>query len=150
MRIILMIGLLAGAVGTPQPPVAPPQPIDVLEGQTIERVDFSLIRGSVITGRIFDEVGDPISNVQVAVLGAQGTGDQQRFFPNGRQSTTDDLGSFRIYGLQPGEYIVQATWRQNMPSAAEALGRTGYAPTYFPGTTDAVSAQRFTLKANQN
>src|SRR5439155_21640489 len=89
-------------------------------------------------------------NVQVAALRAQGGGDQQRFFPNGRQSMTDDLGSFRIYGLQPGEYIVQATWRQNMPSAAEALGRTGYAPTYFPGTIDALTAQRFTLKANQN
>jgi hypothetical protein len=137
------------AANTGQPGNIRP-PLEIAEGQVVEHVDFVLSRASVIAGRVFDEVGDPISNVQVAALRAQGSGDQQRFFPNGRQSTTDDLGSFRIFGLQPGEYIVQATWRQNMPSAAEALGRTGYAPTYFPGTTDAMAAQRFTLKANQS
>jgi len=130
-------------------PNAPPKPIDIQEGQTIEHVDFSLIRGSVITGRIFDEVGDPISNVQVSALRAVGTGDR-RLVPGGRFSSTDDLGNFRLYGLTPGEYIVEAQWRQIMASSAEALGRTGYAPTYFPGTTDALSAQHFVLRANQN
>jgi hypothetical protein len=127
----------------------PGKPIDVQEGQVIDRVDFALIRGSVITGRIYDEVGDPISGVQVAALRGTGPGDQ-RFIPNGRQSTTDDLGQFRVYGLTPGTYIVQAQWRQNNPNGAEALGRLGYAPTYFPGTVDAPGAQRFTLRANQN
>ncbi|HYM26418.1 MAG TPA: carboxypeptidase regulatory-like domain-containing protein [Vicinamibacterales bacterium] len=130
---------------------APPKPIEVQEGQTIEHVDFTLIRGSVITGRIFDETGEPISNVQVTVLRAMPAGgDQRRLVPGGRMSSTDDLGSFRIYGLPPGEYAVQATWRSNAPSSAESLGRTGYAPTFFPGTTDALSAQRFTLRAGQS
>jgi len=142
-------GYIPGSFGATQPN-SPPRPIDVQEGRMIEHVDFALIRGSVITGRIFDETGEPISGVQVGVLRAIGNGDQRRLAPGGRMSSTDDLGSFRIFGLSPGEYVVQAQWRQNMPSSAEALGRTGYAPTYFPGVTDALSAQRFTLKANQN
>jgi len=125
-------------------------PLELSEGQVVEHVDLTLVRGSVITGRIFDEVGDPISGVQVSALRGAGSVGDQRFFPGGRQSTTDDLGQFRLFGLTPGTYIVQAQWRQNNPNSAEALGRVGYAPTYFPGTVDVPNAQRFTLRANQN
>ena len=125
-------------------------PLEIREGQVVDHVDFSLQRGAVITGRIFDEVGDPISGVQVTALRGQGAGDQQRFMQVGRMFTTDDLGGFRIYGLVPGEYVVQAQWRPNMGTSAEALGRTGYAPTYFPGTIDPLAAQRFALRANQS
>jgi protocatechuate 3,4-dioxygenase beta subunit len=125
-------------------------PIEIREGQIVEHVDFALQRGAVITGRVFDEVGDPVSGVQVTALRGQGAGDQQRFMRVGRMFTTDDLGSFRIYGLVPGEYVVQAQWRPNLGSSAEALGRTGYAPTYFPGTIDPLGAQRFVLRANQS
>ncbi|HMD33537.1 MAG TPA: carboxypeptidase-like regulatory domain-containing protein [Vicinamibacterales bacterium] len=125
-------------------------PLEIREGQVVEHVDLVLLRGAVVTGRVFDEVGDPISGVQVTALRAQGTGDQQRFMSTSRPSSTDDLGSFRIFGLMPGEYVVQAQWRPNMPSSAEALGRTGYAATYFPGTTDPRTAQRFVLRPNQS
>ena len=124
-------------------------PLEIREGQFVEHVDFALARGAVITGRISDETGDPISGVQVSVLRVQGSGEQQRIMPGFRPFSTDDLGSFRMYGLTPGDYVLQAMWRQGMSGAAEALGRTGYAPTYFPGTTDALSAQRFTVRANQ-
>src|SRR5690242_16658339 len=36
-------------------PMQPGTPIDVKAGQTVERIDFTLQRGGVITGRIFDE-----------------------------------------------------------------------------------------------
>jgi Carboxypeptidase regulatory-like domain len=37
-------------------------PLEISEGQVVDHVDFTLVRGSVISGRIFDEVGDPISS----------------------------------------------------------------------------------------
>ena len=49
-----------------QRPTDPPSRSQILDNQTVERVDLSLPRGSVITGRIVDEFGEPMSDVQVA------------------------------------------------------------------------------------
>ena len=44
------------------------KPLDIADGQALEKIDFSLPRGSAITGRITDEFGDPITDVQVQAL----------------------------------------------------------------------------------
>ena len=46
-------------------PFEPGKPLEIANGQTIEKVDFSLPRGGIITGRILDEFGEPASDVQV-------------------------------------------------------------------------------------
>ena len=51
-----------------QRPQDPGRPLEVLDGQTNERIDFSLPRGGVITGRILDENGDPVTDVQSAAM----------------------------------------------------------------------------------
>ena len=48
----------------------------------------------------------------------QFTNGKRRLVPSGRNSTTNDLGQFRIYGLPPGEYYVSATLRNNRVSSA--------------------------------
>src|SRR5262249_31296692 len=45
--------------------------IDVADGQMIAAVDFKLMRAGVITGRVVDEAGDPVSDVQVAPVRSQ-------------------------------------------------------------------------------
>jgi hypothetical protein len=73
---------------------------------------------------------------------------------------TNDLGQFRLYGLPPGEYYVSATLRNAemmmmdmaLGGAAPAAGSqptSGYAPTYFPGTTTPTNAQRVTVTVSQ-
>ena len=44
----------------------PPKPLQILDNQTVEALDLSLPRGSVITGRVVDEFGEPMSDVQIA------------------------------------------------------------------------------------
>ena len=46
-----------------QRPTDAPKPLEILDNQTVERVDFTLPRGGVITGRILDEFGEPMSDV---------------------------------------------------------------------------------------
>jgi protocatechuate 3,4-dioxygenase beta subunit len=43
-------------------------PIEIADAQLMERADFSLPKGAAITGRIFDEFGDPVANARVQVL----------------------------------------------------------------------------------
>jgi hypothetical protein len=130
-----------------QQPNEPGKPLDVHEGETIERVDFTLPHGSVITGRIVDEFGEPLSNVMVAAVRSQVINGQRRMVPSGRSVQTDDMGEFRLFGVPPGQYYVQATWRRVGPPMLDSFSpdRTGYPVTFFPGTTDVTSAQRFTI-----
>lgn len=125
-------------------PTEPGKPIQILDNQTIERVDFSLPRGGVITGRILDEYGEPLSDVMVAPQRFQYVQGRRRMIPAGRTSTTDDLGEFRLFAVPPGQYFLQATWRSPNPMSTEE--RVAYAPMYFPGTLDVAQAQRLTIR----
>ena len=134
-----------------QQPNEPGKPLDVLDGQTIERVDLTLPRGSVITGRIVDEFGEPLSNVSVAAVRSEVVNGERRMVPVGRTAATDDLGEFRIYGVAPGQYYVRATWRRFGPvTDPNNPDRTGYPVTYFPGTADIANAQRFSIAVGQS
>ena len=131
-----------------QRPNEPGKPLDILDGQTIEKVDFALPRGGVITGRIFDEFGEPISDVQVAAMRFQNVNGGRRLVNSGRIAQTNDIGEFRIFALAPGDYYVSATLR-NFNPLAKSDDRTGYAPTYYPGTPDVAGAQKLSVAAGQ-
>jgi protocatechuate 3,4-dioxygenase beta subunit len=124
-----------------------PKPLQILDNQTVERVDLSLPQGGVITGRIVDEFGEPMSDVQIAPQTYQTIQGQRRLMPSGRQASTNDVGEFRLFGIPPGQYYLTATWRSNDPTNSE--DKTAYAPMYFPGTDSIAQARRLTLAAGQ-
>ena len=127
------------------------KPLDMAAGQVLEKVDFSLPRGSAITGRVTDEYGDPITDVQVEALRYQFANGERQLVNAGRSSQTDDLGAYRIFGLMPGEYVVRASMRPNMPSGQRATDTepTGYPGMYYPGVTDVTQAQTVTAALGQ-
>lgn len=126
-------------------------PIEVADAQVMERADFSLPRGAAITGRVFDEYGDPVANARVQVLRYQTVQGQRRLTPAGTGDQTDDTGSYRLYGLAPGDYYISATLRGgNGPFLDDNNGdSTSYAATYYPGTGSVTEAQRVTLGVGQ-
>jgi len=117
------------------------RPLQVLDNQTVEKIDFALPRGSIITGRVVDEYGDPVADVQVAPVRMQFSPLGRRPMPSGRIATTNDVGEFRVYGLPPGEYYVSATQRNFDGPFGVTDDRSGYAATYYPGTTNVAEAQ---------
>ena len=140
-------GSYVGLAYGQQRPTDAPRPLQILDHQTVEKLDFSLPRGGVITGRIVDEYGEPMSDVQIAPQQYQSMQGRRTLMPTGRQATTDDIGEFRLFGLAPGQYYLSATWR-----AAGAMNneeRIAYAPMYFPGTDNPAQAQRLTLAVGQ-
>jgi protocatechuate 3,4-dioxygenase beta subunit len=118
--------------------------LEITDGQTLDKVDFALPRGGVITGQVIDEYGDPVPNVQVAAMRSQFVQGRRRFMPAGRFATTDDLGEYRLFGLNPADYYVSATYRPPPANAADD-DVPGYAITYFPGTVSTANAQRITV-----
>jgi protocatechuate 3,4-dioxygenase beta subunit len=131
-------------------PFEPGKPIAVGDKQTVEKIDFALPRGAVITGRVLDEYGEPIADAQVMSMRNQFTPAGRRPMMTGRPSTTNDIGEFRLYGLAPGQYFISATYRQMGFGPAATDSGSGYAPTYYPGTSNIAQAQSLTVDLSGN
>jgi len=145
-----------------QRPFEPGKPLALSDGQVAEKIDFALPRGSVISGRLSDESGEPIGGVRVLAM-------RYQYLPNGlRQLTpvatgnpvggmTDDLGQFRVFGLMPGTYIVSAQMFGLNIGSAPGIATInqpnspddGYVTTYFPGTGNVDEAQGVTVGVGQ-
>jgi hypothetical protein len=130
-----------------QRPFEAGKPLEIRDGQTVEKVDFSLPRGGIITGRILDEFGEPTADVQVSAQRYQNVGGRRRLVPTGRGAMTNDIGEYRLFAIPPGQYYLSATLR-NM-GMGDSDDRSGYAPTYFPGTGNIAEAQRVTIGIGQ-
>jgi hypothetical protein len=125
------------------------KPLELGENQSVDRIDFSLPRGAIITGRIVDEFGEPVADAQVIPLRQQYVQGTRRLMNAGRTSTTNDIGEFRVFGLPPGQYYLSASLRTGMMMPGTSDDRAGYAATYYPGTSDVANAQRLTLQTGQ-
>jgi hypothetical protein len=115
-----------------------PSPITVAAGQHVT-VDVPLARGGVVTGKVYEDGGEPLAGLRVRVHRMRTTEGVRRLEAIGADDFTDDTGAYRIYGLPPGDYVVTASLRVAPP---DSIVDTTYAPTYYPGTGDAAQAQR--------
>jgi len=121
------------------------EPIDLSEGARFT-ANFRLARGGVITGRISDEYGDAVTGARVEVLRSQMAQGRRRLTPVSMTSQTDDTGTFRVFGLSPGEYYVAARMQPTSPDFGDG-GPVTFAPTYFPGTGNVADAQPIKMEA---
>lgn len=121
-------------------PFAPGTPIELSEGQEIRNADIRLPPGATIDGRVFDEFGEPIADAVVMTLRAQYLAGMKRVVNVGRILTTNERGEFHLFGLPPGSYYLSANLLGEA-NAADAAARQGYAPTYYPGSTDLGAAE---------
>lgn len=133
---------LASSQGVPE---TRGQTINVVDGEAVDRVDFKLVRGGVITGRITDVDGNPVIGEQVRVHGSN-VRNETWSFENAR-NRTDDRGIYRIFGLASGEYTV-SVGQDNPSTIGSTMVRFGslYIKTYYPGTTRQSEAKVLELK----
>jgi protocatechuate 3,4-dioxygenase beta subunit len=90
-------------------PGLPSTPIQLGDGQKFD-ARLQITRGGVLTGVVLDEDGDAIPGIQVRAL-RYVRQNGERTLRADNQASTDDRGVFRIFGLQPGDYVIGATPR---------------------------------------
>jgi carboxypeptidase family protein len=98
------------------------------------QVRIRLVKGGVITGSVTNSKGQTVVGIPIRAAPIKG----MNFFANFQGATgmseTDDRGIYRIYGLPPGQYTVEA-------GGGGPFGRfssTGFdldVPTYYPSST---------------
>ncbi len=116
--------------------------INVADGETVEKIDFALQRGGVITGRVREDDGSPVigERIQLNAVGQQGN-PRGFFSDNPFMYETDDRGVYRLYGIAPGKYTVSVGEAMEEGSVRFGFGGRGYySRTFYPGTTDASKA----------
>ena len=146
-------GFVTGQFGQRRPG-DPATPIDLIDAQTADKVSFALGRGGVIAGRVLDDGGEPVAGTQVTAVRYAFMSGGRRLMPapaEGGNDRTDDQGSFRLFGLPPGDYYVSAVNRggQMMLVVGNNTEADGFAPTYYPGTPNISEATRISLKTGQ-
>jgi Carboxypeptidase regulatory-like domain len=97
-------------------------------GQELQGLLFRMRQAGVIKGKVVDEDGDPVPEMNVVAISASAHDGASN-----SDGTTNDLGEFRIAGLSEGRFFVLAQPQQEGNSEAQ---RMEHAPTYYPGTLD--------------
>jgi hypothetical protein len=145
-------GLVAGAyrVMIDKPgfvPIGHVPRIDVRDGQSVTAT-ITMQRGAAIEGRLIGEDGEPVMGLTVSAV-QLGYGPYGKTVVAERQTTTDDLGRFRVHTLSPGEYYIEAA-----PDALRAAGARPSpagtpkpARTYYPGTARLNEASAIAVNA---
>lgn len=82
-------------------------PIQLADGQKLDSKPMSLPKGGVVTGIVLDENGEPAPGTPVRAMRQVIRTGEKRLESAGTD-TTDDRGMYRVYGLQPGQYVVYA------------------------------------------
>jgi protocatechuate 3,4-dioxygenase beta subunit len=100
-------------------------------GDKRDNIDFALVRGGVITGRVSDVNDQPVveQTVSLTILTARGWWSYSRAYFNYEMMTTDDRGVYRIYGLPPGRYKVSVG-----EGGGSSYQRLDYGQNYYPLT----------------
>lgn len=156
-------------------PNRPGLPINVLPGQNVKDLVLPILPAGTIAGRVFDRDGEPLASVNVQAF-KYTYQEGQRVMSPVQGARTNDLGEYRLFWLQPGQYFVSATPPDlpriggggrggqiaaqiidrlggrgvpipQLPTPGEAESDEGYIPVYYPGTTDAQSAAPINVPA---
>ena len=149
------------------------------DGQQVTDIALTLARGGVLSGKVYDDRGQPMPGVPVQPweISSSLSGERTLTYVPGNGIPTDDRGMYRFYGLPPGEYTVGTTWFYsgmngdvrvptdaeisaafaliNNPAAAlsapSAVDTRSYnfARVYFPDALDPLAAATIHLSAGE-
>lgn len=111
------------------------------DGENVEGLDFSMVRGGVITGKVSHPDGRPVIEERISVMLAEPTAGQGSPAQSGSAVQTDDRGIYRVFGLAPGRYKVAVGQGPDTPFGGAGPGRPTYERVFHPDVTDANEAK---------
>lgn len=116
------------------------------EDENVEGINFALVRGGVITGKVTDADGRPVILQQVNLFMADAFTLRQQSRQQAQQPvypltnvTTDDRGIYRMYGLRAGRYKV-AVGRSDETFNVGSTQRRIYQQIFHPDVTEQAKA----------
>ncbi len=108
------------------------------DGEDVEGIDFSLVRGGVITGKVTDADGNPIIQQQVNLYSVDAFSAQQpiRQVYSSLNIQTDDRGVYRFFGVNTGRYKVAAGRADDVFAGTNMSSRLIYKQVFHPDAVE--------------
>ena len=111
------------------------QTVVITESENVEGINFELVRGGVITGKVTDADGSPVVAGRVNLVQAD---QRNQPYHTSLGFQTDDRGIYRMFGVPPGHYKVSINQGEG---SYRATGRGPASPTiFYPDATDPAKA----------
>jgi protocatechuate 3,4-dioxygenase beta subunit len=127
----------------------PGKTVAVKDGEAVEGVDFIVVQGGVVTGRVTHADGRPIVGEAVALNKIAEQGHMRPFYPSNYAVNeipmTDDRGEYRVIGVPPGHYLVSVGVPYGLTRTRDEGGDI-YKQTFHPGVTDQSKAITIDVK----
>jgi hypothetical protein len=121
--------------------------ITIATGQSVTGIRFALTPQGVIAGRVTDEDGDAITEVQIQVHRWSSVTGVRRLNAMGIGPMVDDQGNFRLANLNPGKYVLSATNERKQRIFNSRSSAPVYVTTYYPSAIEASEAASITVAA---
>ncbi|HEY7180971.1 MAG TPA: carboxypeptidase-like regulatory domain-containing protein [Blastocatellia bacterium] len=112
--------------------------LNLADGEKVENIDIEIKRGGVIAGKITDSQGRPVIEERINLVKFDANNQAQSYFnysANYDIYQTDDRGSYRIYGLPEGRYLVSVGYAASPGSLAITSRREFYPRVFYPNAT---------------
>ena len=110
------------------------QSVVITESENVDGINFDLVPGGVITGKVIDSEGHPLVEERVFLMPADESEQRRNFFNGGM--TTDDRGVYRLFGVPAGRYKVSV----GDPRFNTGNRRMASVQTFYPDVTDIAKA----------
>lgn len=88
-------------------PGAQGKQIQLADGQQL-KLSMPMMRGGVVSGMVLGENGEPQTNARITAWRFN-TNEGARRLGQANGTSTDDRGQYRLFNLQPGDYLISAT-----------------------------------------
>src|SRR5215470_10092656 len=129
-----------------------------LEAGKPQSLELVMLPTAVIMGQIVNEEGEPMPNISVSAM-RYGYTTMGRHLAQAGNASSDDQGRFRIFGLQPGSYLVAAnpgegefdgsgiaTVASSSSASPSKQNRTVYTTTYYANENSPEHATAIVLR----
>src|SRR5437762_5914354 len=112
------------------------------DDESVSDINFSLMPGGVITGRIVGPDGRPLIEQRVTVESIDKKTSFGGFMSGSTMYQTDDRGIYRVYGLPSGRYLVSIGEDKNNDTISLGFQNGGYfQKTFYPSVTERSDAR---------
>jgi protocatechuate 3,4-dioxygenase beta subunit len=103
----------------------------ISKSETVENVDFALVRGGVITGKVTDADGRPLIEENISLFPDELGRSSFHYTPT-PFAHTDDRGIYRLFGVPPGKYRIAAGKDEGEFGSRGG----GYRRAFYPAATE--------------
>lgn len=128
MIMTAKFGYLDGGYGRDSAPTDQLRSVVIAKGAWVGNLRVPIWRPAVISGTVRDESGEPQVGVLVRALARVRVAGRDEFAA-GPVTITDDLGRYRLSGLQPARYVIQVpSMQMSVPAGTRISATSSHAP----------------------